>query len=987
MVHVRPGAFPLLLVCIVLASASPAGNLIRNSSFELLAEDGVPVGWTPSTNAEAVSIGPRSAYHGRIGLRLALDGKTTLLGQSEYFELVPGRRYTFSAYVRAPDLEPVENLQVQIINLGWSFAYQTLLPIKRNTAEWTRFSKTFVCPPAGKFKYKGGDNVLYKVVVYAKGAKGEVEIDALQLEEGASPGEYAPRQGERPEGGDPVFEAIAASLEGRSLKRAEYFQVEDPLFGELLGDEPGPDRVLYYGYEDVLTDEVYRPYAKKFGHRYVLQEQVEALRSRPFVPMTNAWPRGGVGSYATMRMILRPDAPGIAPEALGTAPWIMDPRWQAEYIRKALELAEQSLDNRPENAWGNSWGLWAGDEVFESAGIKVVPDDKRYDEVHAIDREIKQKFGFGKYGIPDSPLDRDPFKRIAFRRWVNAKLTETYEAAYALVKKTNPDLVMLGPDPCGGVPPVDLEAMTPHFDLVTNQSWYSPRSFTQQLATGADTKAMVDLSACPVWALVQHFAASDPEALREQFSQVYRNGGEGLVILGVEWYDRELEHPQFINPAKWRALLEIADTVTKMNKVRLPEPDTAVLYASDTYLTLDSPKMADPKHPQVYAAYATLGPCVGSWFSFVSDRQIDRGQRDLGGYRVLYIPFATYLRSSVLDRIREYAQSGGTVVCTDPTAATWDINGEELSSRWEALTGLRRGKARTSTTVAATNQADAVLAEQIALRFPAPGLSVTPTHASVKPLATFADGSIAAVVRPFGKGRIITFAADPFASTDKSSAFIRLFRGLQQSVGARTDLDIWRLKLPPLKTLAAEETSGSLCLTGNFVVRGPEGIKPGRNLATGGTYTYDRFPTGIADVVASGQIPFAEGHLTNRPRAYAARKLGGARSPASPEKWIASWTDAAPVELTADLRDAYALERVRIFYSGCLPAVTVSGSLDARTWQELGSNTSQGATTDVPDVTIPVDGTLRYVRVRFAGREVDASMEIAELEIWGHRGE
>ena len=983
MAHTRPRTLPLLVGCVALAAASPAENLIRNSSFEVLTEDGVPVGWTPSTNAKAVSVDPGSAHHGRVGLHLALDGEATLLGQSDYFKLEPDKRYTFSAYVRTTGLEPADGLQVQIINLGWSFSYQTRLPLEGSSAEWTRFSKTFVCPPADAFKYKGTDNVLYKALVYAKGVKGEVEIDALQLEEGASPGEYAPRTGERLEAGDPVFEAIAASLGRRSLKRAEYFQIEEPLFEELLGDEPGPDRVLYYGYEDVLTDEVYRPYAKKFGHRYVLHEQVEALRSRPFVPMTNAWPRAGVGSYATMRMILRPEVAGIAPAALGTAPWIMDPRWQAEYVRRARRLAEQSLDSRPGNTWGNSWGLWAGDEVFESSGIKVVPKEKRYDEMHAIDREIKQRFGFGTYGIPDSASDRDPFKRIAFRRWVNARLTETYKTTHAVVKRANPGLVLLGPDPCGAVPPVDLEAMTPYFDLVTNQSWYSPSSFTQQLATGADTKAMVDLSACPVWALVQHFAAKDPEALREQYSQVYRNGGEGLVILGVEWYDRELEHPQFINPVKWRALLEIADTVTRMNKVRLPEPDTAVLFASDTYLTFDSPKMADPQHPQAYAAYATLGPCIGSWFSFVSDRQIDRGQRELGDYRALYIPLATYLRSSVLGKIREYAQSGGTVVCTDPRAATWDINGDELSTKWAALTGLKRGGARTGTKVAKTVQSDIIRIEEAPLRFPKAGLRVTPTDPSVEPLAAFGDGALAVAVRPFGKGRIITFASDPFASTDKSSAFIRLFRGLQQSVGARTDLDIWRFKLPPFKTLGVAEPDDALCLTGNGVVRGPSGIEPGRNLATGGSYTYDRFPTGFADVAASGHIPFPEGHLTNRPQAYAGRKLGGTRNPASPEKWIVSWTDAEPVELTMDLGDAYALGRIRIFYSGCLPAVAVRGSLDARTWQEIGSYPQQCATVDVPDVTVLIEGTCRYVRVSFGQRKLSPPMEIAELEVWG----
>ena len=979
----------LLLIALLVMAVAHAGsrpkNLIKNSSFEALNEDGIPVGWNAAGHDEGISIDAASARHGKIGLHFALDGKMTTLSRREYFKLQPGRRYTFSAYVRTRNLEPADGLQVQIINLGWSFSYQSRLPIKEATADWRRYSRTFVCPPASAFRYRGADNVLYKPVVYAKGARGQVSLDALQLEEGAAATEYEPREGASTRSADPIFDAIAEHLKRKSFKRAKFFHVKNPMFEELLGDEPGPQCVLYYGYQDLWVDSLDRPYAKKFGHRHVLHEQIEELRSRPFVPMTNGWSRGGVGSYSTMRMILRPDVQGIAPKVFGKNPWIMDPKWQEAYIKAAAKLAEQSMDHRPGNAWGNTWGLWAGDEVFECSGIKVVPTDKRYEAVHAIDKEVRQKFGFGKYGIPKSEEDANPFARIAFRRWVNARLTETYKKTHALVKKINPKLVLLGPDPCGGVPPVDLEAMTPYFDLVSNQSWYSPNSFTQQLATGADTKAMVDLSACPVWALVQHFAAKDTEALREQFSQVFRNGGAGLVVLGVEWYDRELEHPKYINPAKWRALLEITDTVTRMNKVRLPRPDTAVLYASDTFLTFNSPKMADPKRPQMYAAYAALGPCIGSWFSFVSDRQIDRGVKKLSDYRALYIPLATYQRRAVLDKVERYVRDGGLVVCSDPTAFTWDINGEDLSSKWESISGIKKGKPRSGTPAARTVNSGIVAIEEIELRFPGPGVKLSPLDASVKPLATFADGSLAAAIGAYGKGYVITFASDPFASVDRHTPLIRMFKSIQLSVGARTDLDIWRFKLPAFKTVHLEETGEHLCLTNNNMVLGIDGIRPGRNLDTRGTYTYShsRFPTGIPDAATSGQITFAEGHLTNRKEAYADRKRGGARNPASPEKWIVSWTDKKPVALTMDFKKAYGLDRTKIFYSGSFPAVTARGSRDGETWQPIGSYPAQCATADVIDVSVLLKGNHRYVEVAFSRRGADVPFEFVEIEVWG----
>ena len=804
---------------------------------------------------------------------------------------------------------------------------------------------------------------------------------------------------ETPSMDDVIAEKLFVDRQETTDREHGHFPVKDPLYEELLSGEPGPGCVLYYGFNDLDCDgrdegmpasAIYRPYAKKFGHRYVAEEERQELCVLPVVPMTNAWiqPRGGVGNYPTMRLILRPDNLAGAPPMIGEGPWIMHPRWREAFLEAAARLAEQSLDWSPDNVWGNTWGLWAGDEVFEASGIRVVPKERRDDAVEAIDREVRERFGFGKYGMPDSEDDPDPFKRIAYRRWVNAALTELYKTTYERVKKINPKLVMLGPDPCGAVPPVDLEAMTPYFDIISNQSWCAPTPFTQQLATGADTKATVDLSVCPVWALAQHAAVETTEGLREQYSQVYRNGGEGIIPLAVEWYDRELEHPKFINSAKWRALLEIIRNVTKMNRVELPQPDTAVLYASDTFLTWKVPKMASPEYPQMHAAYAALGPLTGSWFTFVSDRQIDRGTRNLADYKALYIPLATYQRGAVLDKIEEYAKNGGIVVCTDPTAFTWDINGEDLSERWEQTAGLKRGNARKELMAAQIDSADFLQpAEEMTLSFSKPGIELVAAESATKPLAVFEDGGVAATVRRYGKGYVVFFAADPFEWRDLSPSAVELTRRIQIAVGAGVDREIWRFKLPPLKSAHLTDTETHHCLTNNdveidFTMKRND-VRSRHNLATGGTYTYDRFPTGIADAAGAGDISFDDGHLTNRKQAYVNRKLGSGRFPPEPEKWIVSWTDPKAINITIDLKKAYSLDRVVLFYSGVLPQVTAEGSSDNRTWSALGSLPAQAETSDVLDVIVPLKAACRYLRLEFAARETDTVMELCEMEIWG----
>src|ERR1035438_5455442 len=65
-------------------------------------------------------------------------------------------------------------------------------------------------------------------------------------------------------------------------------------------------------------------------------------------------------------------------------------------------------------------------------------------------------------------------------------------------------------------------------------------------------------------------------------------------------------------------------------------------------------------------------------------------------------------------------------------------------------------------------------------------------------LGVYADCSPAIVQHKFGKGRVITFAANPFAPqvTVDKSAWPEAIKGLQQSFGCKVDLPIWRLVLP-----------------------------------------------------------------------------------------------------------------------------------------------------------------------------------------------
>src|SRR5690606_33930653 len=142
----------------------------------------------------------------------------------------------------------------------------------------------------------------------------------------------------------------------------------------------------------------------------------------------------------------------------------------------------------PDNRWGNTFGLMMGDEWFESRAIKVPDKERWYPEIEAADREVREKFGFGRYGFPDSHLDKNPFKRIGHRRWANDRLTQFYKSLSKQIREINPQLKLVAPILSGGVPPLDIEAISPYFDYFSNQSWNSPQVYVQMHATAADTK-------------------------------------------------------------------------------------------------------------------------------------------------------------------------------------------------------------------------------------------------------------------------------------------------------------------------------------------------------------------------------------------------------------------------------------------------------------------------------------------------------------------
>src|SRR5690242_5334716 len=96
-------------------------NVVPNSSFELQRADGTLAEWSATKNAQDLSIDESTFYEGKHSLRLSLKGDEVLFSQEKYIKLQPGKKYTFSAYIKTKNLNPTADFTFEVINLGWSF--------------------------------------------------------------------------------------------------------------------------------------------------------------------------------------------------------------------------------------------------------------------------------------------------------------------------------------------------------------------------------------------------------------------------------------------------------------------------------------------------------------------------------------------------------------------------------------------------------------------------------------------------------------------------------------------------------------------------------------------------------------------------------------------------------------------------------------------------------------------------------------------------
>jgi hypothetical protein len=752
-------------------------------------------------------------------------------------------------------------------------------------------------------------------------------------------------------------------------------QVPDPLYEPLLSDEPpglvaeGPMVWRHMVFADQLRD-----VAARMGRRYSEDETFAHLGEYNMHPIYQSM------SEHDLELLTRHGVTvALYPrEKPADAASLLHPDSIAFYLNNARDF----LTNHPDRVWA----VFAQDEATEHAIREILklrdesPDDPFLAQT---DQAVRDEFGFGRYGIPTGADDGDePFRWVAFRRWINATFRRRHETLKAMVDQLAPHARMISTDPMDQIAPYEFSHQSHLFDIFTQQ--YLPLADPSRQTLGFYTKIMADLTGKEAWPCVhvENYAyPTTPAEVHAMYSQMFRNGGSGFHLYipdtrNAPHKKNDTRLTEWGSPRRYRAILQILALAAKQNKLRFPDDEGCrVLYPQMSYMPGRS---ARSFQAPLEACYHLIGPGIRSWFTFIDEYRLANPINDTP-VRAIYLPFAGVVDRATRENIDRFVRGGGTLIVADPNAFAHDPDGSSTAAYRDKLVGASRG-----------DKLNGIQSIRIEAHPLLPGLDSSTTipamatayrlqlDSDTQTLARFDDGSPAITLHAHGDGRVIYFACQPFNMASRlSGPYQQLFAALQRGLGFTTGHDIWRFTLPPLEPVDDPAPQG-VCVTNNHVEWREEQQFVGYNHDAGATYTLDPEPNVHADhsddLVDRRGWPELEKD-----------KEAGYRPYVEPlDWWVDTWQGDEPVTVTFAFDESFVPLRAHLYFSGRMPAVALEASEDGQTWSRLGAASAIDAGKDVLDTVIAANGAAqaRFVRFRFDAPD-DEPFTLAEVEIWG----
>ena len=673
-------------------------------------------------------------------------------------------------------------------------------------------------------------------------------------------------------------------------------------------------------------------------------------------------------------------------------PYILDPLFEQESLANIINYLPSLTHQIP--------FLFTGDEHIAEALIRghdqLLKVNYIYPGLGDVDELVKREAGFGEYGVPDRGRWYNKFEAAAFTRWTLKRLRERQDRLRILSKSIAPETAIVSTDPMTGIYPYEYSLMSQYVDIFTHQTTIG-NQLNRTLESALIVKLLRDLTAKEVWPCI-HINRStanntpSPREVRDYLSILMLNGATGFHLYTADGYGKrnglDTLNFYFGAPSRWKALLEALNLIRQKGIPTQPEADFAILYSNDNFQHKAAPGRR-PESSNILKAYAIFGPVLRSWFEFIDEHRIIEGFLSPNKYRALIIPELTITRGDIIEPLLKYVREGGILVCMDPEAFSYGLDGSNIQWARRKLFGVEYNKEGNSQPMSFdvdSTRSDPKIQDAEHLDSPTEIVSLSQTRF----ISSIAKNSPMYVLREFGKGKTLFFYRNPLEfiilpkkklpvkDLNMSEPVRSFFTSLLNELGISQNRPIWRFRLSPLKAEKPPNASDT-CLTNNNVRWDKETPYFIYNYDTDGSYQLSR---ASRQTQAGTYVSFRGGRLTDRKMAVQSSAL------TNTEKWAEIWPKPGDLEILFDLKEDFSLTRMNIFFSGHIPPSFVRVSSDKSKWHMVGHNSAEDAGEDVQKVTYQLGGLRsRYVQVQFSKSDSSKPLILAETEIWGKIGD
>ncbi len=397
---------------------------------------------------------------------------------------------------------------------------------------------------------------------------------------------------------------------------------------------------------------------------------------------------------------------------------------------------------------------------------------------------------------------------LAYSRWTSTRFFRMKAEQAALIRRLDPGARVAPNDYAfiDGFMPWDYSALGAFADIVEADPYvsYAERSNPGRgrYNPGFGAKFLSDLTGRDVRIVVQAFpysgfapAISDVETWS---SQALRAGATHISLFAMQ-------NPRFTDRRLYTGMLGLASRLRDLDLPAAPmDPATVVVYSLMSEGQGQPARTGDARYrasgDALYTTYALLGELNGAPFVFDTDERLTAERARLSRAKVVWLPRADTVTRAFAEALRDWVGTGGFLVVTDPTAFARTPGNEDLSDIGSALMGGRRaGRGGAVVLVRSGALAPDVPPDLHAVPVDdrrSWAFSDVPAGATV--VATHLDQRPAAVLRTVGRGRVLSFAADPMTpgSLVEPMDLVPLIGHIQRSAGGSTGHRSWTWRIP-----------------------------------------------------------------------------------------------------------------------------------------------------------------------------------------------